>query len=439
MRHWKMSLPVAAFCCWSVPVLADPSGTYAVTGSNPGGGGTYRGEVAVQSTGQNFDVTWTILRDTFTGTGIAHGDTLSVVYESATSIPGVIQMNRTEDGWEGVWTYIGEDTNGTETWLATAPTASPEINDTAHAPGSLAHLAGKFTSIDGYEAQDIAAVDEVVEASLTPTNPNSIFMPSTDLNAFVKAVVTLQSHEAEAGDTVLERYRYRLRYGQNEIPQPPKASLLPVSFIQIDRFNIGPGTREDLIGEHGEDIVAPPAEFGEMPHVSWRLVMVPVQGQRASIVTASRKEISDANAQSETCLGAPCLDTGFTLGNAVPWGDMPVPERDLDVAYQTERNGLITPAAAIDMLSANFSYEAREGVPTSEPFAEAVIEMNLAQDASLQAAFREGKLMDDSVSAIWRSIYALPSGPGFAAQFSAAQAFECQRGPEFAEPGRYCP
>src|SRR5690554_1532653 len=108
MRHWKKTLAMAALCCWSAPVLADPSGTYTVSGSNPGGAGTYRGEVTVQSSGQNLDVTWTISRDTFSGTGIADGDTLSVVYESATSIPGVIQMHRTDTGWAGTWTYMGE-------------------------------------------------------------------------------------------------------------------------------------------------------------------------------------------------------------------------------------------------------------------------------------------------------------------------------------------
>lgn len=300
--------------------------------------------------------------------------------------------------------------------------------------GTLATVSEQFVAGDGYKTQDVDALNQTIEQQLTPINPNSVFLPSGSLSPFVKAILALEANEAE-----LERVRYRLRYGQQMIATPPKASLLPVSFVQIDRFNIGPGIRKELVLDLGPELVAPPAVFGEGPHVSWRLAMHPIQGQQANVMAASRTEISDTGASAESCLGTPCLDTGLAIMNAAPWDETPVPDREQDVTYQTQRNGLLTPAAAIDMLTKDFSYEAREGVEISEPFAEAIIEMNLAQDASLHSALREGKLMDDSVSAIWQSIAAMPSGPGFAAQFYAARAFECYRGPKFANPGEYCP
>jgi hypothetical protein len=307
---------------------------------------------------------------------------------------------------------------------------------------SVMALPKRFVSAEGYKKQNISAVNSVLEQRLTPINPNSIFMPSKNLSAFVKAVLVLEANEVE-----LERVRYRLRYGQRSLLPQPEAYLVPVSFVQIDRFNIGPGIREELVVELGAERVAPAAVFGDGPHVSWRLAMRPVQGQRADIVAVSRADIPNAVAQAEDCLGAACLDTGLVLPDAAPWGDVPVPSRkhgssevqNQDVTYATERNGLLTPAAAIDMLTEDFSYEPREGAETSAPFAEAVIEMNLAQDASLGAALREGKLMDDSISAAWHSVWAMPSGLGFEAQFSAGRAFECRRGSAFAEPGEYCP
>jgi hypothetical protein len=40
--------------------LADPAGTYRVSGTNPGNGTTYSGTVTVERTGDTFLVRWTI-------------------------------------------------------------------------------------------------------------------------------------------------------------------------------------------------------------------------------------------------------------------------------------------------------------------------------------------------------------------------------------------
>ena len=50
--------------------LAGPEGTYSVTGTNPGGSGTYRGIVTVSRTGETYKVIWDIAGTRFTGSGL---------------------------------------------------------------------------------------------------------------------------------------------------------------------------------------------------------------------------------------------------------------------------------------------------------------------------------------------------------------------------------
>lgn len=268
--------------------------------------------------------------------------------------------------------------------------------------GTLVGLSERFVAAEGYTPQGVEALNEAI-------------------------------------DGVQERARYRLSYGQAMVAAPPAASPLPVSLVQIDRFNLGPEVRKELVEIHGVENVAPPAAFGEGAHVSWRLAMRPLMGHQADIMAASRMEIAAAAAGAETCFGRSCLSTAMVIEDAASWSGMPAAGHDPDAVYPAERDGLPTPAAVVDMLTNEFGFEAREGVGAFEPFAVIIMELNLGQDATLDAALREAALMDDSVSAVWRRISATPSAPGTIPQLRAAQAFECQRGPAFAEPGKYCP
>lgn len=300
--------------------------------------------------------------------------------------------------------------------------------------GTPIGLSERFVAAEGYTPQGVEALNEAIGQRLVPAGPSSMFLPSGALSPFVKAVLAL-----EAVDGVQERARYRLSYGQAMVAAPPAAGPLPVSLVQIDRFNLGPEVRKELVEIHGVENVAPPAAFGEGAHVSWRLAMRPLMGHQADIMAASRMEIAAAAAGAETCFGRSCLSTAMVIEDAASWSGMPAAGHDPDAVYPAERDGLPTPAAVVDMLTNEFGFEAREGVGAFEPFAVIIMELNLGQDATLDAALREAALMDDSVSAVWRRISATPSAPGTIPQLRAAQAFECQRGPAFAEPGKYCP
>lgn len=291
----------------------------------------------------------------------------------------------------------------------------------------------QFVTEAGYKTQDVDTLNQAIDQMLVSANPDTVFLPSGRISPFVKAVLALKGVDGAA-----KHARYRLRYGQDMII-PADTKPVTVSYVQIDRFNLGPAIRDDLVQSHGAQNVAPSSAFGTQPHVSWRLAMTPIMGHKAIIVAASRAEISTERARTETCFDMSCLSTAPVIDNLVPWSQMQSTDFDSDQPYQVMHNGLVTPAAAIDVLTADLSFEPREGVQGSEPYVETVVELNLGQDAMLDAALREGALMDDSVSAIWHRIAALPVDPGVTMpQIYAARAFECNRGPDFADPGSYC-
>ena len=95
--------------------LADPEGTYDMTGVNPGNGTKYSGIVVVQRTGDTFQVAWTVNRQQIIGIGIGKSDYLAVSYRSGNTI-GVAVYSQSEDGWIGLWAPGGSRELGSETW-----------------------------------------------------------------------------------------------------------------------------------------------------------------------------------------------------------------------------------------------------------------------------------------------------------------------------------
>lgn len=71
---------------------ADFSGTYDVTGSNPGGKGSYTGTAMIERNGDSYRMAWKVGTH-YVGTGIVNGDCFSVAYTDS------------EGGWFGIVTY----------------------------------------------------------------------------------------------------------------------------------------------------------------------------------------------------------------------------------------------------------------------------------------------------------------------------------------------
>jgi hypothetical protein len=108
----------AAVCLFGAAALADPVGQYGVTGTNPGNSGSpYSGTVSVQRSGDTYQVTWVIAGTRFVGTGIGSKDFLAVSYRSK-NLNGLALYAGQQDGsWQGIWTYDGGTTIGTEKWM----------------------------------------------------------------------------------------------------------------------------------------------------------------------------------------------------------------------------------------------------------------------------------------------------------------------------------
>jgi len=277
-------------------------------------------------------------------------------------------------------------------------------------------------------------LDSLLVAGLT-ADTDSVFRPGGDLSAPVRAVLVLQ-----AADGTLPRSRIQILVGMEPVEMPPAAAPVPVSFIEINRYNLGPAIRAELVESLSEQNVAPAETFGVGPHVSWRMVMQPEMGTAAMLVAAARAELGEADARARSCLGVSCLAPAGAIERAAPWGEMAETGSSLDVPFETVRDGLPTPAAALAHLLAGMDLAPRPRRGGEDAFFAAVIETGLGQDLSLEAGLVERDLMDDSVAAIWKRLAAFPQDLNGGPMMFRAEAFECARGDAgFAAPGGYCP
>ena len=110
-------LLVAALLFGSVSAArADPVGRYAIEGSNPGGGGAYRGSVEVTRTGETFRVVWVIDGTRYVGTAIGDNKFLTVTYRSGNET-GLALYGANGANWDGIWAYAGGTATGRERWV----------------------------------------------------------------------------------------------------------------------------------------------------------------------------------------------------------------------------------------------------------------------------------------------------------------------------------
>lgn len=111
MRN-RFGLAAVLLLFLAAPAAAqDITGQYNVTGSNPGGGGSYQGIVTVQQTGETYRVDWRIGSQTFQGYGILDRGTLSVAYNGGLA---VYQVDG--NGARGIWTTTSGTQLGREDW-----------------------------------------------------------------------------------------------------------------------------------------------------------------------------------------------------------------------------------------------------------------------------------------------------------------------------------
>lgn len=285
--------------------------------------------------------------------------------------------------------------------------------------GDAGSVIDAFVSAPGYEAVDLENVDALVEASLPETG--SVFTASGQLSPLAKAIRAVQTSDGQ-----LDRARLQLGVSLLQADEPPAADPVTLVLVQLDRFNVGPSVHAELVRSVGEDQVAAIEEFGEGPHVSWRLVMRQLMGQQSALVAASRLEITNEEAALLECFGSACLQTAAIIPELTDWTDLT--ETDLE----TSAEGL-APAVFIDLLAElaffdPYGHEAGMDAAVSPVLvATVLIETNLGQDLSTEGVLRVGELRDDSVEAIWQRLVAFPAADDSVMLLGAA-AYDCRRG-----------
>ena len=305
---------------------------------------------------------------------------------------------------------------------------------------ALENLAMTYVTQDNFRAIDPDTLWVELNTALAPDgHTESFFLPAASIGPMPLAMLAL-----EVSEPPLQWTRYRLTYGVEWIEEPPRADPIAVSFIEVMRFNLGPATRQQLVETLGEDVVAPPSHFGLAPHSAWRLVTRPLMGNQALVIAAGFKSVSESDALAMRCLGSPCLSPHGSIDARVPWDTLSPEPIHHEAPYQVSEQGVVTPVAAVDTLLGAITLEytsehKRPGEPPSvpSPVIEAVIERNLGQDLNLDAAYRWGGLLDDSIAAIWQRLVSFPAEPKVSVL--TATTYECGRGPDFPAPGQYCP
>lgn len=115
----RCMLTAGAVLAAAVLPAAAIEGEYRVVGQDlPPAGARYTGVVEVQRTGDTYQVAWIIGEQVFVGTGLRVADSFGVVYETGAGggTGSAVYEVRPDGRLIGVWTMLGGDTVGTETW-----------------------------------------------------------------------------------------------------------------------------------------------------------------------------------------------------------------------------------------------------------------------------------------------------------------------------------
>jgi len=264
-----------------------------------------------------------------------------------------------------------------------------------------------YVGADAFIEMDAVSLAEGdwYDASRFPNMGASAFRPDAGIDPVTKSILLLESREAPLPHS---RYRvtYRLATASPDYPE------VRYAYVEVTRFNLGPAVRKDVIEAYGAENAAPEEVFGVGPHVSWRFVTGEVMGMHASVIRASRKELSAEQARAADCLGVACLSLDIPQGPDGKWQTLSPPDFEPPV-YREEDNGMVGPAGVADEL---FSRATRHGEePREDAFADKpqmifVISMNIAgQDQTALGLLHQPWLMDDAISDIWTQ--RLQAGP----------------------------
>lgn len=287
----------------------------------------------------------------------------------------------------------------------------------AHAD-SADDAATSFVKAKGFEVfTDTAVLADILDMALADTGKAR---KDADVTAVEKALLLL-----EANERFVPRARYAARIGiafHGEIP---------VSFVEVERYNLGPLIWQETVDAYGAENTAPVEEFGEGPHVIWRIATQPNTKAAAILLAASRREIGDGEAAVRDCVARTCLSLDpiefMTEWSQAPAFDIAMPALAYgnQVAAGEEDDGSSTAdfegqqstalaalqlSAAARLASVNetgvmWTAEPLQGFGPDKPFAEYAIDRNLGQDLGSEGILRVAP-MDGDLGERWVRIAA---------------------------------
>lgn len=287
-------------------------------------------------------------------------------------------------------------------------------------PAFTLPLAGQNAAVDDTAAAYVAADGYVpvepadLETELAPRLAMPADMASSDVSAVEAALLLVDLAEAlrpEAG--FIPRLRYVVRVGIEAIDG------IELSFVEVERYNLGPAIRLETVAAYGEENTAAPDAFGVGPHVAWRFVTQPAAKSSALLLAAGRKEISEDEAMGRNCLPRPCLSLA-PLDDLADWllvedgNDTPPPSSYMIAVPETAGGDgeEIEPAALASRLAlaaglavagdgpagpyVAWQLRPSAGAPSRTPFLAVVIDRNLGQEIMTDAALGVSKRGKDS-------------------------------------------
>ncbi|HLQ86386.1 MAG TPA: hypothetical protein VK110_09575, partial [Salinisphaeraceae bacterium] len=237
----------------------------------------------------------------------------------------------------------------------------------------------------------------------------SALNPDSDLGSIARAMLLFDHLEG-----IISHPRYRITYHLKH--RSDDCDIIPRAYIEITRFNLGQARYEEVIKYVDKQHRPPRAIFEPGPHVSLRFAIGPIQGMYADVKQASRRTLSDAEAQAADCLGQPCLALQDARGPSGDWeaiAALPTQAADYrEPAYDWAPG----PARVAEALfiqandgSALNPREVSEATSFEHPDMTMVISRNVqGQDNNIHGLLHWQGFMDDAISGLWLRMTALP-------------------------------
>jgi len=251
----------------------------------------------------------------------------------------------------------------------------------AETPEAIAHA---YLSTEGYAVTNADAASQTLRATLKPGAAPAV--PS----AVESALLLLEAQEQP-----LSRVRYAVRLSDQVV------DATRLTFVEVQRYNLGPAIRRDAIDAYGAENVDTPAAFGVGPHVSLRLVAHQSGSDAQTLLGVSRGEISEGDAVAAQCPIRSCLNTSGA-DDLASWTEAPSPTPAVApyaATFTYDDNGQSTAevAPAYQALQlARFAGVATSQVPTNADTPQRserlliVIDRNLGQDVMADAILGTG-------------------------------------------------